>query len=152
MDQGVSKTMSVHQPLMYCVSTNKRRYSTCECVWVTGLVYLFYLSLILIFWSVCGSYMNLISCRWRIGGKVRNLTPFSASCITNKHPNDIHSLTFKVYINTYVKSFNALQPHILFTVPACLCMLTMRYYASGLDFKLQMYVTVLFRCYKNWKH
>lgn len=87
---------------------------------VRGLACLFYLSLILIFWSVCGSYMNLISCRWRIGGKVRNFTPFSASCNTNKRPIDIDTLTLTVYINGYVKSFNALQPDILFIVPACL--------------------------------
>lgn len=31
--------------------------------------------------------MNLISCRWRIGGKVRNLTPFSASCGTKRKRN-----------------------------------------------------------------
>lgn len=59
-----------------------------------------YLSLILMFWSVCGSYMNLISCRWRIGGKVRNLTPFSASCGTKKKRNH-HVYRSILYMITY---------------------------------------------------
>lgn len=51
------------------------------------------------FWSVCGSYMNLISCRWRIGGKVRNLTPFSASCGIKKKRN--HHF-YKSILNTTI--------------------------------------------------
>lgn len=38
-----------------------------------------YLSFILMFWSVWGSYINLMSCRCNTGGNVRNFTPFSAS-------------------------------------------------------------------------
>lgn len=55
-----------------------------------------YLSLILMFWSVCGSYMNLISCRCRIGGKVRNLTPFSASCGTKKKKKRNHHVYWSI--------------------------------------------------------
>ena len=38
-----------------------------------------YLSLILVLVSRMGSYWNLMRCKWRTGGNLRNITPFLAS-------------------------------------------------------------------------
>lgn len=120
MNETLSKILHKHQPLVdlecdeecsvwiktVCVLVISNQHIK----WHLISEYLLYLSLILMFWSVCGSYMNLISCRWRIGGKVRNFTPFSASCNTNSKCQTSCWTWMLPPLSVYLKSVNNLDP------------------------------------------
>ena len=71
---------TINPTLPHFISVSVSVSAVGQCKHATEHCAVTHLSLILMLVSVMGSYWNRMSWRWRTGGWVRKMTPFSASC------------------------------------------------------------------------